>query len=196
MIKTVYENQYDILDGILSLHCNGKFDADISYGNGVFYKGQAEPTFKYDIQPQKRDVIEASSVALPHKDSELNSIVFDPPFLTYIKSGREHDSIMAKRFGGYWNYKELEEHYRGTLKECARILKNKGVLVFKCQDIVHNHKLHATHINVVNWAQEFGFRLKDCFILTAKNRMPIVGNITQQHARIHHSYFLVLEVRK
>jgi hypothetical protein len=88
-------------------------------------------------------------------------------------------------------------HYRGTIFEAHRVLKKKGILVVKCQDIIHNHAMHCTHINVVNWSAG-NFRLKDLFVLAAKHRMPMPESTTenkrmQKHARVHHSYFLVLE---
>ena len=102
---------------------------------------------------------------------------------------------MSKRFGGYYTYQELEFHYQNTLKEVYRVLKPKGVFVFKCQDIVHNHKLHATHLNIIQWADKL-FRLKDLFLLVKSHRMPSPQKGTQKHARIFHSYFLVLESLK
>lgn len=194
MIKSVSYDQHEILSNILELNNIDSFDADISYGNGSFYSDYIKPPeLKFDIDPQCDGVSKASSCTLPLQDNAINSIVFDPPFLTHIKNGREHGSIMAKRFSGYWSYNELEKHYKETLKECYRVLNKKGILVFKCQDIIHNHKIHATHINVVNWSEGM-FRLKDLFILAAKSR--IGHNKKQQHARIYHSYFLVLEKLK
>ncbi len=99
---------------------------------------------------------------------------------------------MAKRFSGFWGYGELSVFYMKTIVEAYRVLANKGIFVVKCQDIIHNHKMHCTHLNVVNWSERF-FRLKDLFILAAKSRMPVAGVKKQQHARIYHSYFLVLE---
>lgn len=197
MIKSVNYNQHNILKDILSL-CNLEyFEADISFGNGSFYKNTQEPKLKFDISPRSDGVISSCSTSLPIKSHTLRSIIFDPPFLTYVKSAREHNSIMAKRFGGYWRYEELESHYRDTIKEVYRVLSKKGVFIFKCQDIIHNHKLVSTHINIVNWCAGL-FRLKDMFILTAKSRMPMPEKEgekkrTQKHARIYHSYFLVLE---
>ena len=197
MKKSVNYNQSEILNDIKELHCNGSFDADITYGNGSFYKETERPKFCSDKEKLFDHVIKAESSKLPVIDSSFNSVVFDPPFLTYIKQGREHNSIMGKRFSGYWRYDELEEHYKLTLKEVNRVLRKKGVMVFKCQDIIHNHKMHCTHINVVNWASKYGFRLKDLFILPAKNRIPVKSNgkkkAVQKHARIYHSYFIVLE---
>ncbi|QDP52606.1 MAG: putative methyltransferase [Prokaryotic dsDNA virus sp.] len=198
MIKSVYENQIDILKSIMTL-CNiERFDVDVTFGNGMFYKDIQKPVHCFDIDPALVDT-PASSDNLPLGDKSVSSLIFDPPFLTYVRAAREGngDMVMAKRFGGYWRYDELETHYRETLTEAARVLKKKGVMVFKCQDIIHNHKMHCTHANVINWAAE-NFRLKDLFILPAKTRMAIpqqkgTKKKVQKHARIFHSYFLVLE---
>lgn len=196
-IQSVSFDQKYIIRSIMELCGIDQFDADLTYANGGFWKELPQPKLKFDLDPQTPDTVQANSMFLPLAEQTLSSVMFDPPFLTYIKQGREHNSVMGKRFSGYWAYSELEMHYRGTLFEAHRVLKKKGVLVFKCQDIIHNHKMHATHINVVNWA-EGKFRLKDMFVLAAKHRMPMPDSAgtsrrVQKHARVHHSYFLVLE---
>jgi hypothetical protein len=196
VIRSVYESQHKILEAISALHCPNWFDADLTYGNGSFWKGLKRPAQCYDITPLSDGVIQADSRSLPIKDSSLQSAVFDPPFLTYVQKGRAHKSgkvAMTARFGGYYTYGELEDHYKGTLKEARRVLKPLGRLVFKCQDIIHNHRMHCTHANVIQWASAEGFRLMDLFVLPAKFRMPGPQKGTQRHARIFHSYFLVLE---
>jgi hypothetical protein len=196
-IKSVSEDQTYIIKSIMTL-CNIEvFDADITFGNGKFWSNLPKPLHCFDIDPQTKDTIKADSRSLPLNNGTLTSIMFDPPFLTYIKQGREHNSIMGKRFGGYWKYTELEDHYVKTIVEAHRVLDKKGILVIKCQDIIHNHVLHSTHINIVKWADSL-FRLKDLFILPAKHRMDMPQKLneqtrTQKHARIYHSYFLVLE---
>jgi tRNA G10 N-methylase Trm11 len=122
--------------------------------------------------------------------------MFDPPFLTYVRQDREGNGkmIMARRFSGYWKYEELEEHYESTIKEASRVLKKDGVLVVKCQDIVHNHKLEPTHAYVMLWAHTYGLRVLDLFVLTAKHRLPAPNRAgKQKHARVFHSYFVVLK---
>lgn len=197
MIKSVYYDQIEILQGIMELCGIERFCADVSYGNGRFYGDIAQPLFKGDITPQVEGVTQCCSTDLPVSDDEFKSLVFDPPFLTYVKAAREHNSIMAKRFGGYWSYGELEKHYKETIIEAGRVLCKKGVMVFKCQDIIHNHKMHCTHANIIKWADGI-FRLKDLFILPAKHRMGMPEKKgekkrVQKHARIYHSYFIVLE---
>lgn len=192
MIKSTSYDQSEILKSIIELH-SGDIECDLTYGNGAFYSDIKKPHYKMDISPLATDVFKSCSTETPFQPNSLKNVVFDPPFLTYIKKGREHNSIMAKRFSGYWSYKELTGHYLNTIQECHRILKKKGIFVFKCQDIIHNHKMHCTHVNVINWCEAAGFRLKDLFILGAKNRIPVGKNRKQQHARIYHSYFLVFE---
>lgn len=196
MIKSVSDNQEEILINIRDLHCNGKFDCDCTYGNGNFYKKIGNPTYCFDIEPLFDHVKKCSSFELDLQNESIESMVFDPPFLTYIRNGRIGNGNMAlgKRFAGYWRYEELSEHYLKTIIESYRVIKPKGKLVFKCQDIVHNHKMHCTHVNVINWAVDNGFRLVDLFILVANHRMPSPNRIgKQKHARIWHSYFLVFE---
>ena len=135
MIRSVYYEQDDILKSIMTLCEIEHFDADVTYGNGKFYDSIQPPLFKFDISPQVEDVTECSSDNLPLLDGQINSLVFDPPFLTYVRAAREGNGnmIMAKRFGGYWRYDELEDHYKKTLIEANRVLGKRGIMVFKCQ---------------------------------------------------------------
>jgi len=195
VLRSVYEDQHDILDAIRTLHCPEGFEADLTFGNGSFWKRQPRPKYCFDVTPLHEGVVQADSRLLPLPACSLNNMVFDPPFLTYVRKGREHNSkvAMTSRFGGYYRYDELEDHYRDTLSECYRVLKPNGKLVFKCQDIVHNHRLHCTHARVIWMAEIEGFRLADLFVLTARHRMPSPQRGIQRHARVFHSYFLVLE---
>ena len=195
VVRSVYDTNALILEGIERLHIPEGYECDMTFGNGAFWKGRERPKYCFDIEPLHEGVIEADSQMLPMEASSLSNCVFDPPFLTYIKAGRKHKDgrvAMAARFGGYWRYAELEDHYRGTISEAWRVLKPGGKMVIKCQDIIHNHKMHATHVNVCNWAEIEGFRLLDLFILPAKHRMPSPQRGTQRHARVFHCYFLVL----
>jgi len=195
VIRSVSYDQIEILKSIMSLCAIDRFCADVTYGNGGFYKDIEKPVHMFDLDGDLDGVTQADSQELPLDDESISSLVFDPPFLTYVRAAREGNGnmVMAKRFAGYWRYDELEAHYIGTIKEAHRVLKKKGIMVIKCQDIIHNHKMHCTHANVINWSEGM-FRLKDLFVLPAKHRMPSPNRKgTQKHARIFHSYFLVLE---
>ena len=199
VIKSVYESQDEILNAIIQLHCTDGFDCDMTYGNGAFWKNIQRPRLCFDIQPQKPEAIEADSRGLPVDASSLHSVVFDPPFLTYVKNGRDHKEgkvAMTARFGGYWSYNDLEDHYRDSISEAWRVIAGGGYFIFKCQDIIHNHKMHSTHSRVIMMCEIEGFRLCDLFILVAKHRMPSPQKGQQRHARIFHSYFLVFQKPK
>lgn len=202
LIKSLSFDQDELIESITNLYCGGRFDVDATYGNGGFYKTAdvGEPDLKFDIDPQNKNVVRADSRQLPLSANSVDSVMFDPPFLTYVKAGREHNNgsmIMASRFGGYWRYDELKEHYISSFAEFARVLRIGGVMVVKCQDIIHNHALHPTHIFVNSWAEDLGFKLKDLYVLAAKHRMgqPQKDN-KQKHARIYHSYFLVFVLKE
>jgi hypothetical protein len=195
-VRSVYESQYAILNAIVSLHCPDGFDADLTFGNGAFWKSIPRPRLCFDVTPLQDGVIQADSRHLPIESGTIGNAVFDPPFLTYVKNGRDHKDgavQMTKRFGGYYTYDQLEDHYRDTLSECYRVMKPRAKLVFKCQDIIHNHRMHCTHFRTILMAEAEGFRLADLFVLVAKHRMPGPQKGTQRHARVWHSYFLVFE---
>lgn len=193
MIKSISDDQRYILNSIRELHLPEGFECDVTFGNGGFWKGTEKPKLCYDIEPLLPFVQKSCSTNMNLANGALDNIVFDPPFLTYINSGRvgNGNMVMAKRFGGYYSYQDLTKHYKASIAEFSRVLKKGGKLIFKCQDIIHNHKMFCTHVNVINWCESSGFRLLDLFILTAKHRMPSQGK--QQHARIFHSYFLVFK---
>ena len=195
-IKSVYDDQQEIIKSIMHLCGIERFDADLTFGNGQFWKNIEKPVFRFDIDDTLNDLTSAcSSTQTPLNDKSVSSVMFDPPFLTYVRQGREGNGrmIMSNRFSGYWRYDELAEHYQQTAKEAARVIKKGGIFVVKCQDIIHNHKMHCTHVNMIQWCSEW-FRLKDLFVLPAKHRLPSPNRAgTQKHARIFHSYFLVFE---
>lgn len=193
MIRSTGGSNGEILSSIRQLHCPGGFECDATFGNGSFWNGTERPKLCFDITPLKPFVIAADFRQLPVAADSIGSIVIDPPFLTYVKNGRQHKGgkvAMTSRFGGYYTYGELEDDYRHGISEAYRVLKKAGLLVFKCQDIIHNHKMHCTHVKVIQMAESEGFRLLDLFILNATHRMPGPQKGTQRHSRIWHSYFL------
>lgn len=196
VVRSVSHSQCEILQNISALHCPDGYDADLTYGNGGFWKTMPPPVLRFDLEALSDGVVVADASRLPLRSGSIGSAVCDLPFMTYVKRGREHKEgkvSMSARFSGYYSFPELSASYRSVLAEASRVLRVGGVLVFKCQDIVHNHKLHPTHIFSVGWAKEAGMRLMDMFILAAKHRMPGPQKGKQRHARIYHSYFLVFQ---
>lgn len=82
---------------------------------------------KFEIKP---DVI-ASFTKIPFKDNKFNLVIFDPPF---IKRDLKNDSWITMKYGQLFS-KNWEEQIELGLKECWRVLKNNGVLIFKWSEI-------------------------------------------------------------
>ena len=129
MIKSVYSDQTDIIKAIMTLCGISKIDVDLTYGNGQFYKSIEKPNHRFDLDDSLSDLKDVcSSDNTPLADESVSSVMFDPPFLTYVRNSRTGNGSMvtAKRFSGYWRYNELEDHYIKTIFESARILRKKA----------------------------------------------------------------------
>jgi len=200
VIKSISYDQTEIINDIIKLHLDGNpIELDPTYSIGNFYKNNniEDPIHKFDINPQREGVLCANSEDIPLDDSSVNSIMFDPPFLACSGKSLSDDdaksNIITKRFSSYYSEKLLHEYYSKSLKEFYRLSKDKGILIFKCQDKVSSGKQYFSHIQVYNEAIKIGWYAKDLFILLAKNRIISSKHKNQQHARKFHSYFWVFK---
>ena len=193
MIKSISYNNDEILKWIIDLYVpEGQFHLDPTYSKGQFYKGTIpQPKIKSDLYPKADDIIKADAADLPFDNNSISSIMFDPPFLAgYYKD--KPTGIMGKRFHGFRKMEDCWAWYDKCLIEAHRILKKKGVLVFKCQDTISSGKQFWSHTYIQNKAEKLGFYQKDLFILLAKSRMVGHNHKIQKHSRKFHSYFIVL----
>jgi hypothetical protein len=188
IIKSVSYNETKILKWIMRLYCPGGFEVDPTYSRGIIYKKVTAPKLKFDINPQAPGVVKADCRYLPLGESTIGNIVFDPPFV----GGGGKKGIIRKRFTGFKSIPLLWQFYRESMREFNRILKDNGILVVKCQDVVESGKQFLSHVEVVKMASEEGFYPKDLFVLIAKKRIMRYDQ-KQQHARKFHCYYLVFE---
>lgn len=196
LIKSISYDQEEIIRNILKLYVPTQtIDCDPTYSKGLFYKNITPPRYKYDINPIE-GVEYGDCRNLPLKSQSLNCIMFDPPFLaTTGKSLQQNDdnNIINKRFGVYPSETELHQFYIDSLYEFYRILKDKGILIFKCQDKISSGTQYMSHVFIINMAEKMGFYTKDLFILLSKNRIVAQWQRNQKHSRKFHSYFIVFE---
>lgn len=191
MIKSTSYDQQEIIKSIISLHCPEGIECDPTYSKGLFYKNwDNPPRLKFDLFPKTEDTQKASAEALPLEEGSVHSLMFDPPFIVGHTKDRP-TGIMGERFHGFRYIQDLWEWYSLCIMEHARVLKKKGVYIFKCQDTVSSGKQHLTHVHVVNEMQARGFYVKDLFVLLAKSRIVGHNHAKQKHARKFHSYFIV-----
>jgi len=198
IISTIDFSEQRIIRNILDLHADGDIELDPTYSKGNFYKdGLKKPKFKFDLHPQTKDTIKAYSDKLPVEDNFVKTIMFDPPFViggAKYNEAKEGSCITAKRFTSFTSFDELKNMYSSSLQEFYRILKENGIVIFKCQDCVASAKQHFSHCWVMYEAMEKGFYPRDLFILLAKSRLT--DGRKQQHARKYHSYYWVLQKTK
>ena len=189
IVRSISFDEQEILEWIIELHCPNGFELDPTYSIGSFYKRIPEPKYKFDLIPVAPGVIKADARELPIRSGSIESIIFDPPFVTAMPTGQGKKGIIRDRFGHYRNVPELWKMYSGAIKEFYRVFKKGGTLVFKCQDVIESGKQYLSHIKIINMAEQIGFYTKDLFILCASRR--IIFQNRQFHARKYHSYFVV-----
>ena len=138
-------------------------------------------------------VIKANSNNLHFlKNSSINSIVFDPPFLFRNRKSDNNDKI-SKRFSCFKSWEELLEMYKTSLVEFKRVLGKGGYVFFKCQDMTDG-KFYCTHNKIINMANDMGFELKDIALKHSKRKLQ-KDAIQQNCVGKTHSYWLVLKQR-
>ncbi|MBQ6250157.1 hypothetical protein [Ruminococcus sp.] len=198
LIKSIGYDQGEIIRNILKLHVpEGKIDCDPTFSTGAFYNGTdiALPQYRFDISPQRSDVVQADARHLPLADSSISCMMLDPPFLaTKGKSLQSTDgNIINRRFGVYPDEKSLHRCYTDMLTEAYRVLKSNGILIFKCQDKVSSGRQYLSHVYIINEAVRISFYPKDLFVLLAKSRLVADWQKNQKHSRKYHAYFIVLQ---
>ena len=188
--KSVFDNEQELLKAVIDIHLNGKtIDCDPMFFKGNFYKdGINKPKLCFDINPQDDWIIKADATNLPLDSSSISSIILDPPFLFGIH-GKTKDYYSSRTHTIFKDFTELENCYKGIIREAYRVLRNNGVLIFKCQDYTDS-KTIMTHCLVYNWATERGFYAKDIAILVKPNKITNPYT-TQRHLRKIHTYFWV-----
>lgn len=195
MISSVHTNDQTIIQSILKLHCKTKIELDPTYSKGNIYKGIGEPSLKFDLSPINDTIQQSDCRSLPIPSNSIHTMLFDPPFLATKGPSLQESSgnIINKRFSVFPTEKELHQFYIDSLKEFQLILKQDGILIFKCQDKVSSGKQYLSHVFIINEAIKLGYYPKDLFILEAKTRIVANWQRNQQHARKFHSYYIVFQ---
>ena len=197
----------DVFPQILGLYVpHGSTVADVTYGKGVFWKRVDDDAYH----------VLASDIAtgvdcrnLPYDDESVDCVVLDPPYMEGFY--RENGQSLA----GAGNYSAFRNNYsagsgapqRASNKyhaavldmylsagcEASRVLRERGVLIVKCQDEVSANRQRLTHVEIINAYTQNGLHARDLFVLVRTNKPAVSRILQQRHARKNHSYFLVFE---
>ena len=188
----------DIFPYVLSLYVAPQSTvADVTYGKGVFWRNIPEDRYKVlpsDIQQG------VDCRKLPYRDGGIDCVVLDPPYM-HSPGGTAHSVHSAfenhYRNNGTGNRTGRKYHeavlalYEDAGTEAYRVLRERGVLIVKCQDEVCSNRQRFTHVEIMQLYERIGFVAEDLFVVVRQNRPGVSRTIRQVHARKNHSYFLV-----
>lgn len=197
VIKSIGKNQDKVLTDIIRLYIPSKrFDCDLTYSKGLFYKAIQQPKFKFDKFPLSDDV-KPLDEAFSLSNGIFESIVMDLPFIIKSSEKDAQTSIVVDRFQCFYSVNELIETNKTMLSLAYRLLNQNGILVQKVQNTNFSGKQIWTGFLCQQYCQEIGFELIDEFVLEGKSRLLHYPNGGEQkHARKYHSYFYVFKKTK
>ena len=197
----------EVFPHILSLHVpKGSVVADVTWGKGVFWRNV--PDRLYDVKATDISM-GVDCRDLPYADSCIDCVVLDPPYMEgFYRKSPAHKAGSGSHSSfrdAYSNGNEVNTKFKGTRnwhgavtdmyflagKEAFRVLRDKGILIVKCQDEVSANKQWLTHVEIINEYEKMGFYTKDLFVVVRQNKPSISRLKRQVHARKNHSYFLV-----
>ena len=183
---------------ILDLYLSpGSVIADVTYGKGVFWRHVLRD--RYDIlETDIRNGVDCRD--LPYEDEEIDCVVLDPPYM-HSPGGTAHEAHAPfeehYRNNGGGNLTKSKYHeavldlYRDAGREAYRVLRDRGVLIVKCQDEVCSNRQRFTHVEIMQIYDDMGYVAEDLFVVMRNNRPGVSRAVRQVHARKNHSYFLV-----
>ena len=199
LVFSAYTDGNDrVFPRILDLYVKpGSVVADVTYGKGVFWRHI--PADRYELRATDiQDGVDCRS--LPYADGEIDCVVLDPPYM-HSPGGTAHkthapfeDHYRNNGSGGQTGSKYHEavlELYQDAGREAWRVLRERGVLIVKCQDEVCSNRQRFTHVEIMQMYDDLGYVAEDLFVVVRNNRPGVSRAIRQVHARKNHSYFLV-----
>jgi hypothetical protein len=190
-------NNHHIFSRILDLYISpGAAIADITYGNGAFWKDIDVQKYKCSFSDIQSNV---DCRALPYKSDSYDCVVFDPPYM-HVSGGTTH--INHQNYERYYrnndNSKNTKKYHEAVLDlyfktagEVFRVLKKDGIFIVKCQDEVCSNRQRLTHVELINELTVHNYICEALFVVMRTNKPGMSRVIKQRHARKNHSYFLV-----
>ena len=116
----------------------------------------------FEVNPD----IQCDFTDMPYPDESFNMVVFDPPHLKYTGPKKELNGYQMIKYGSL--YKDWREMITKGFKECFRVLKKQGFLIFKWNE---------TDIKVSE-------------ILKLADEKPVFGHISGKRSNTHWICFM------
>jgi tetratricopeptide (TPR) repeat protein len=204
-IQSFSYDQDELLEHILLLHVKAnRYDCDLTYSKGNFYKTIPKPIWRFDKFPKKNKKGESP---LPLDDVDkyveqgtLHSVVVDLPFIVKkLPEGKEDTAKITRRFDRFDSKEELVAANESIIATASRLLHDDGFLIMKTQDSNSSGNQIWTHTLVEQIAEKNGLLIKDLFLcINADDNgearfMALDEMCVQRHARKVHTYFYVFK---
>ena len=199
VVSAYTEGNDQVFPRILDLYmASGSTIADVTHGKGVFWRNV--PKRKYELLTTDiREGVDCRD--LPYQDDAIDCVVLDPPYMhspggtAYESSHTQFESYYRNNGAGNRTGSKYHEAvldlYRDAGLEAYRVLRERGVMIVKCQDEVCANTQRFTHVEIMQAYGEIGFVAEDLFVVVRSNKPGVSRAIKQVHARKNHSYFLV-----
>ena len=199
LVLSAYANpNAEVFPRILDLYVrSGSVVADVTYGKGAFWKRVPDDRYKL----RATDILDGVDCReLPYEDGEIDCVVLDPPYM-HSPGGTAHTGHTA--FESHYKnnktgnltaskyHEAVVDLYVEAGQEAHRVLRERGVLIVKCQDEVCSNRQRFTHVEIMTTYGRLGFVAEDLFVVMRNNRPGVSRAVRQVHARKNHSYFLV-----
>lgn len=175
---------------------------DPTYGEGIWWQNWEPNTLVYHDLHKLKDV---DFRFLPYRDGSFDAVAFDPPYVSI--GGRKTSTLddFNDRFGVHRTPTTpagLQQYMHDGFDECLRVVKSKGIILWKCCDYVSSGKIWlGTHLALTH-ALDRGCFMEDRFELIGHARAQPKRTrkdgslVTQQHARRNLSTLFVLRAPK
>lgn len=194
--STILGTSADVLAQILSIYVPAEsVIADLTFNTGGFWRTLDVSDYTLiasDLFPFPGLDLRADMRHLPYRSGSFHAVIMDPPYGNASTSPRT-DSL-EKRFNlqSVKTPREILRLYLDAIPEVHRILKKRGILILKCQDMVDGGRQHFMSVDICNHARSIGFRGEDKFVMVPPGK-PMIRHPDrpQQHARKNHSEFWV-----
>jgi len=165
--------------------------ADVTYGLGRFWKDYCPPMLvASDIDPDKSPSGESIDfTALPYTANEFDVVVLDAP---YKLSGTSRvSSDPGYGIGKYMPLRDRMNLIFAGVDECARVVRDDGLVLVKAQDQVVSGKVVWQTLDIVEYASFCRLDLIDMLHVQAYRPQP--AGTAQLHARRDYSTLLVFK---
>ena len=209
VIKNISSDQSEILKWIMDLYCDGEpFECDMTASELKFYGKRngckydiPVPKILMDVYPVSNEIIKITPFdRLPLEDNSIKSIVCDLPFVCSPKTcksvveKKEGSNLISNRFSSWYPMREGYENIYWWMNECARVVKDMGVIVWKMQSSVSGGLQHLLSEFSLLCASNANLYTIDRFNLLAKARLISASKIKKQmHSRKYTSDFWVFQ---